>query len=115
LLGTHAALAVARAQAGDRQGAEMGRGDRGGEADVLIAGQGAMASKFERERSRVELLIRRLGLAPTVYRDPQTGGRARDETGADVVALLDGRGVGIQVTDLDTGHSLGKARASEAK
>jgi hypothetical protein len=62
-----------------------------------------MPSKFEQERSQVVLLMRRLGLAPAEYQDPQTGRHARDETGADVVALIEGRRVGIQVTDLDTG------------
>jgi len=75
----------------------------------------AMPSKFERERSQVVLLMRRLGLAPTEYQDPQAGGHARDETGADVVALIDGRRVGIQVTDVDTGDLPGEARAAEAK
>jgi hypothetical protein len=40
---------------------------------------------------------------------------AREESGADVVALVEGRRVGIQVTDLDTGDLPVKARASEAK
>jgi hypothetical protein len=74
-----------------------------------------MPSKFERERSQVVLLMRRLGLAPTEYQDPQAGGHARDETGADVVALIDGRRVGIQVTDVDTGDLPGEARAAESK
>ena len=74
-----------------------------------------MPSKFEHEKSRVVLLMRRLGLVPAEYRDPQTGKHARDETGADVIALIEGRRVGIQVTDLDTGRSPGKARAAEAK
>jgi hypothetical protein len=59
--------------------------------------------------------MRQLRLVPTEYRDPQAGGHARDETGADVVALIDGRRVGIQVTDLDTGDVPGEARAAEAK
>jgi hypothetical protein len=61
------------------------------------------------------LLMRRLGLAPAEYQDPQTGRHARDETGADVVALIEGRRVGIQVTDLDTGDLPGGVRAAEAK
>jgi hypothetical protein len=59
--------------------------------------------------------MRRLGLAPTEYQDPHARGHARDESGADVVVLLDGRRVGIQVTDLDAGSSPGEARAAEAK
>jgi hypothetical protein len=44
----------------------------------MIARQGdAMASKFERERSQVELLMQRLGVAPAEYLDPQAGGHAR--------------------------------------
>jgi hypothetical protein len=74
-----------------------------------------MPSKYERERSQVDLLMRRLGLAPAEYRDPQAGGHARDETGADVVALIDGHRIGIQVTDLDTGDQPGEARAAESK
>jgi len=75
----------------------------------------AMPSKFEQEKARVVLLMRRLGIAPTDYLDPQTGRHSRNETGADVVALIGSRRVGIQVTDLDTGESPGKARAAEAK
>jgi hypothetical protein len=78
-------------------------------------GRRAMPSKFERERSQVALLMRRRGLAPTEYQDPQAGGHARDETGADVIALIDGQRVGIQVTDLDTGDLQGEARAAETK
>ena len=74
-----------------------------------------MPSKFEQEEACVALLMRRLGFVPSEYYDPQTGGHARDETGADVVALIDGRRIGIQVTDLDTGNVPGLARAAEAK
>jgi hypothetical protein len=74
-----------------------------------------MRSKFERERSGVELLMRQLGLAPAEYRDPQAGGHARDETGADVIALIGGRCVGIQATDLDIGDLPGAARRVETK
>jgi hypothetical protein len=45
----------------------------------------------------------------------QARGHACHETGADVVVLVDGRRVGIQVTDLDTGCSPGAARAVEAR
>jgi hypothetical protein len=68
---------------------------------------------FELERGRVVLLMRRLGLTPNEYQNPQVHGR--DETGADVVAVFDDRSVGIQVTDLDTGGSPGAARALEAR
>ena len=47
-LDPHAALVVAAAEAGDRQGAEMGRGDRGGEAAVVIATQGYIGQFSER-------------------------------------------------------------------
>jgi hypothetical protein len=59
--------------------------------------------------------MRQLGLAPTEYRDPQAGGHARDETGADVIALIGGRCVGIQATDLDIGDLPGAARRVETK
>jgi hypothetical protein len=71
-----------------------------------------MAS-FDKEKGRVVLLMQRLGMSPDEYRDPNTtrGG----ETGADVIALVDGHRIGIQVTDLDTGETAGTARAAEAK
>jgi hypothetical protein len=56
--------------------------------------------------------MQRLGLTPIEYRDPQAGGHARDETGADVIAIIDASRIGIQVTDVDTGDSPGKARAA---
>jgi hypothetical protein len=74
-----------------------------------------MQSKFEQEKARVELLMQRLGLVPTEYQDPQVGGQGHNETGADVVAVIDRCRVGIQVTDLDTGDVPGEARAAEAK
>jgi hypothetical protein len=55
----------------------------------------AMPSKFERERTQVMLLMWHSVSDPTEYRDPQAGGHARDETGEDVVALIDSRRVGI--------------------
>ena len=70
-----------------------------------------MIAKFERERALVELLIRRHGLAAGRYIDPNK--EARDETGADVIAIVGGRRIGIQVTQLDTGDLRGRARASE--
>lgn len=75
----------------------------------------SMLSKFEQEKARVALLMQRLGLVPKEYQDPQAGGHAHDETGADVVKLIDERRIGIQVTDLDTGDVPGRARAAEAK
>jgi hypothetical protein len=71
-----------------------------------------MAS-FEKEKGRVVLLMQRLGITPDDYRDPNT--TATGETGADVVAVIGGRRVGIQVTDLDTGEAAGTARAAETK
>jgi hypothetical protein len=71
-----------------------------------------MAS-FEKEKGRVELLMERLGLAPDEYVDPNT--TRAGETGADVIAIIARRRIGIQVTDLDTGEAAGKARAAEAK
>src|SRR5271165_600570 len=71
-----------------------------------------MAS-FEKEKGRVVLLMQRLGTAPDEYRDPNT--TAAGETGADVVAVIGGRCIGIQVTDLDTGEAAGTARAAETK
>jgi hypothetical protein len=70
-----------------------------------------MVAKYERERTLVELLMRRRGLTAECYIDPKK--EAGDETGADVVALIDGRRIGIQVTELDTGDIPGRARASE--
>jgi len=74
-----------------------------------------MSSKFEQEKARVELLMQRVGLVAMEYRDPQASGHARDETGADVIAVIGGCRVGIQVTDLDTGNIPGEARAAEVK
>jgi hypothetical protein len=74
-----------------------------------------MAAKFERERHQVMLLMQQLRHVPTEYRDAQAGGHARDESGADVVVLLNGERVGIQATDLDPGNFPGEARATEIK
>jgi hypothetical protein len=60
-----------------------------------------MVARYERERALVELLMRRLGLRPESYIDPNE--RAGVETGADVIAVVGGRRIGIQVTELDTG------------
>ena len=70
-----------------------------------------MIAKFERERGLVELLMRRHGLTAERYIDPNK--EARDETGADVIAIVGGRRIGIQVTELDTGDLPGRARVSE--
>jgi len=71
-----------------------------------------MAGKFDLERSLVEVLLRRRGMAAERYIDPNASG---DETGADVIAIIDGRWIGIQVTRLDTGEVAGKARREEIK
>jgi hypothetical protein len=70
-----------------------------------------MVAKYERERALVESLIRRRGMTAESYIDPNR--EAGDETGADVIALVGGRRIGIQVTELDTGEIAGQARASE--
>ena len=70
----------------------------------------AIVAKYERERALAQKLVQRLGLAAESYIDPNEAG---DETGADVIAIVGGRRVGIQVTELDTGDLAGQARASE--
>lgn len=67
--------------------------------------------KFERESDLVKLLIHRRALSVDQYIDPQK--EAHDETGADVIAVIGGRRIGIQVTELDTGDRPGQARATE--
>jgi hypothetical protein len=67
--------------------------------------------KFAREKGLVELLMRRRGLSVDQYIDPQQ--EANDETGADVIAVIEGRRIGIQVTELDNGEKPGRARAAE--
>jgi hypothetical protein len=69
-----------------------------------------MAAKYERERSLVELLLSRRGLVAEEFIDPNQEG---DETGADVIAVVGGRCIGVQVTELDTGDIPGRARATE--
>jgi hypothetical protein len=88
------------------------RGARSGEAVVLIGRQGdAMASKFERERSQVELLMQRLVVAPAEYLDRQAGGDARDETeAADRRPTCGDSGRPISTADIPRA-----ARAGEAK
>jgi hypothetical protein len=56
--------------------------------------------------------MQRLGITPDEYRDPNT---TAGETGADVIVVVAGRRIGIQVTDLDNGEAAGKARAAEAR
>ncbi len=70
-----------------------------------------MSSKFEAEKARVALLMRRLGLDASYPHDPNSD----DESGADVVAVILGCRIGVQVTDLDTGETPGAARAAESK
>jgi hypothetical protein len=71
-----------------------------------------MASHFERERHLVALLMQRLGLTEIDFNDPNAPGR---ESGADVLAVFDGRRIGIQVTEIDTGSVPGQARGEEKK
>ena len=71
-----------------------------------------MAS-FEKERGRVVLLMERLGIVPDEYLDPNT--TRAGETGADVITIIGGRRIGIQVTDIDTGEAAGTARAAEVE
>jgi hypothetical protein len=70
-------------------------------------------ASFGKERDRVTLLMERLGVIPDEYLDPNT--TRAGETGADVIAIIDGRRIDIQVTDLDTGEASGTARAGETK
>src|SRR5712692_5932364 len=72
-----------------------------------------MRSKFDMEQPRVGLLMQRLGFTPDKYLDPST--RGAGETGADVIAVINGHRVGVQVTDLDTGEEAGKARDKEVR
>jgi hypothetical protein len=71
------------------------------------------SAKFIRERHLVTLLMQRLGEGPGAYDDPNA--RTGRETGADVLAYLHGRRIGVQVTELDTGDTPGTARAGEKK
>ena len=72
-------------------------------------------SKFEMEKGRVALLMRRLEQAVDGYEDPNHDRGSVGESGADVVVVSNGRRIGVQVTDLDTGSTPGQARAAEAK
>lgn len=71
------------------------------------------AARFEREKTLVELLMQRLGKPVDDLRDPNA--LAGRETGADVLLLCNGRRIGIQVTEIDTGRVQGHARAAEKK
>jgi len=71
----------------------------------------AAKKKFEREMFLVDLLMRRLGLSAERYIDPKN---ASDETGADVLAVVGGRQIGIQVTEVDTGDEPGRSRLNTA-
>jgi hypothetical protein len=70
-----------------------------------------VAAKYERERALVELLMHRRGLMAESFIDPNQ--EAGHETGADVIAVVGGHRIGVQVTELDTGDVPGQARASE--
>jgi hypothetical protein len=72
-----------------------------------------MPTRFEIERDKVARLMERLGAVVEEYRDPNTS-RA-GESGADVIAVVDGCHIGIQITDLDTGDVAGEARAAEVR
>jgi hypothetical protein len=70
-------------------------------------------ASFEREKSLVEHLLRRLGLDSDFLSDPNADG---SETGMDVIAhLSDGRAIGIQVTEIDPHAETGNARAQEKR
>ncbi len=71
----------------------------------------AAKRKFERDVSLVDSLMRRCGRSPE-YIDPQN---ADEETGADVLAVIENRRIAIQVTELDTGEKPGSARKRENK
>jgi hypothetical protein len=71
------------------------------------------AAHFKREKHLVELLMQRLGQPAHDYRDPNLD--AGRETGADVLMVSNGRRIGIQVTEMDTGHVQSRARAEEKK
>lgn len=72
-----------------------------------------LSTKFIRERHLVMALMQRLGEAPSAYDDPNA--QAGEETGADVLAHINGRRIGVQVTELDTGDQPGTARAGEKR
>jgi hypothetical protein len=65
--------------------------------------------KFPRECDLVKRLMDRIRIPVISYINPNTSG----ETGVDVVANVDERRIGVQVTELDTGEVAGQARATE--
>jgi hypothetical protein len=71
----------------------------------------AVSEKFARERHLVELLMQRLGIVVSNFIDPND--KPNVETGVDVVADTALGHLGIQVTELDTGHKPGLSRAAE--
>ena len=71
----------------------------------------ARQAPFETEKPRVALLMRRLGQSVDRFENPNVN----DESGADVIAVINGQRIGIQVTDLDTGKKRGNARRDESK
>jgi hypothetical protein len=74
-----------------------------------------MTSRFDIEKAKVALMMKRLGQRIEAYEDPNTARGAAGESGADVIAISNGCRIGVQVTDLDTGAQPGKARAAESK
>ena len=67
---------------------------------------------FNIEKARAERLMQRLGVVVSDYQNPNT---KTYESGADVLAIVDGTRIGIQVTDLDTGPQRGQMRAEEKR
>jgi len=68
-------------------------------------------ASFEREEALVRLLLNRLGLGDATTDDPNAAGK---EAGVDVaVRVVDGRTVGVQVTEVDPYTLPGSARAQE--
>jgi hypothetical protein len=70
-------------------------------------------AKFETGKAKVVALFGRLGQTVDRYDNPNDHRGAAGESGADVIAVIGGRRIGIQVTDLDTGEAAGVARAAE--
>jgi hypothetical protein len=77
------------------------------------AAENRAAARFEREKHLVELLMQRRGRPLHGYRDPNA--HAGRKTGVDVLMVCGVRRIGIQVTEIDTGHVQGRARAAEKK
>jgi len=70
-----------------------------------------MNTKFAGEIQRVALLLGRLGIGVDEWRDPNAS--QKHESGIDVVAVVQGRTIGVQVTDVDTGDFAGEAGRAE--